>query len=85
VLLRFSDSPQPSVAAQIRQRKSPITAALAGVIACIFSGEKTKNHRQGIAGGFGGLASSRAKALLKTKRQPTFHRRPERRVPNEFT
>jgi hypothetical protein len=42
VLLRFSDSPQPSVAAQIRQRKSPITAALAGVIARIFSGEKRK-------------------------------------------
>jgi len=31
---------------------------------------ETKNHRQGIAGGFGGLASSRVKALLETKRQP---------------
>jgi hypothetical protein len=32
--------------------------------------QKPKNHRQGIAGGFGGLASSRVKALLETKRQP---------------
>jgi hypothetical protein len=31
---------------------------------------KIKNHRQGIAGGFGGLASSRVKALLKAERQP---------------
>jgi hypothetical protein len=45
-------------------------AIVATEAVCMVLSQKPKNHRQGIAGGFGGLASSRVKALLETKRQP---------------
>jgi hypothetical protein len=53
-VLRFSaPAAPPACHAEICNRAKSLPARLMR----IFSRRKTKNHRQGIAGGFGGLAS----------------------------